>query len=248
MVENIINKDMLLLFLILLTLTCKKTKIEGPAIRFKNEVYNFGEVRKGEIVSHTFSYYNPGSDTLVLENVNPSCPSCTNVEEYDKIIAPGRRGNIRITYKASGIPRFVDHKIYITTNIPARERIILTLNGNIVGEEKIDTIVVLPQPLDFGRIEPTDSIRESSVRVKNFFEKELFITDIIPPNKKTEISVETAREGEEYIINIRLHSPYKKGENREIITLETNLEEKPEILVPYIYSFNPEELLKDNNK
>lgn len=167
MVKNIINKDMLLLFLILLTLTCKKTKIEGPAIRFESEVYNFGEVKKGETLSHTFSYFNPGSDTLVLKNVHPSCPSCTNIEEYDKIIAPGGKGKMRVTYKAAGIPRFVDHKIYITTNIPDTERIILMLNGNIVGEEKIDTIVVVPQPLNFGRIEIRDSIRESKVRVKN---------------------------------------------------------------------------------
>jgi hypothetical protein len=241
MVNNIINKDMLLLLVILLTLTCKKTKIEGPAIRFKNEVYNFGEVKQEGTVSHTFSYYNPGSDTLVLENVNTSCPSCTIVEEYDKIIAPGRKGKMRITYKASGIPRFVDHKIYITTNILDGARIILTLNGNITEEEKIDTIQVLPDLLDFGRLEATDSIRDCSVRLYNFFEKPLFITDITTSNKKTEVWVEATRESKEYIIYIRLHSPFKKGENRETITLKTNLEEQPEILVPYVYSFNPEE-------
>jgi hypothetical protein len=241
MVNNIINKDMLLLLVILLTLTCKKTKIEGPAIRFKNEVFNFGKVRNGKIVSHTFSYYNYGSDTLVLENVNPSCPSCTIVEEYDKIIAPGGRGNIRIIYKASGMPRFVNHKIYITTNIPDGDRIILSLNGNIVGVERTDTIVVVPDPLDFGRLEATDSIRDCSVRLYNFFKKPLFITDITPQNKKTDVWLEATRESKEYIIYIRLHSPFKKGENRETITLKTNLEEQPEILVPYVYSFNPEE-------
>lgn len=239
MVKYMINKDIFLLFLILLTLTCGK-KIEGPAIRFKNEVYNFGELKQGGTVSHTFSYFNPGSDTLVLENVHPSCPSCTHIEEYDKIIAPGGRGKMRITYKAAGISRFVDHKIYITTNISDTARIILTLNGNITEEEKIDTTQVVPDLLNFGRLEATDSIRDCSVRVKSFFEKPLFITDIIPQNKKTEAWVETTSEGKEYIINIRLHSPFKKGENREIITLKTNLEEQPEILVPYVYSFNPE--------
>ena len=239
MAKRIVDKDILLFFLMLLTLTCKKTKIEGPAIRFESEVYNFGKIEKGEIVSHTFSYYNPGSDTLVLKKVNPSCPSCTHVEEYDKIIVPRGKGKMRITYKASGIPRFVDHKIYITTNVPNTERIILMLNGNIIESEvKINTIEVVPNPLDFGRLEPTDSIRESKVRVKNFFEEALYITDVIPQNKKTEILVGIAQEGKEYIITVRLHSPFKKGENRETITLKTNLEERPEILVPYVYSFD----------
>jgi hypothetical protein len=203
MVKYTINKGMSLLFLTLLTLTCGKEKIEGPAIRFENEVsdfgdvkevYNFGEVKNGGTVSHTFSYYNPGSDTLVLKNVHSTCASCTIVEEYDKIIVPGGKGKIRVTYKAKGATRPVHQKIYITTNIPDGDRIALMLKGNLIGEEKINTIKVVPHPLNFGRIEPTDSIRESKVRVRNFFEKALFITDIIPPNDKTEISVETAVE------------------------------------------------------
>lgn len=247
MVKYIINKGTLLLFSILLTPNCGK-KIEGPAIRFDSEVYNFGNIKQGGNIYHTFSYSNPGSDTLVLENIHPSCPSCTRIKEYDKIIAPGGKGKIRVNYEAKGGPRPVDHKIYITTNIPDRARITLTLNGNITREEKIDTIQVMPNLLDFGRIETTDSIRDCSVRVYNFFEKPLLITDITPSNKKTEVWVETTAEDKEYIIHIRLHSPYKKGENRETITLKTNLEEQPEILVPYVYSFNPEERSKDNKK
>lgn len=241
MVECVIDKNIALLLLILFTLTCGKEKIEGPAIRFESEVYNFGEVKKGGIVSHTFSYFNPGSDTLILENIRSSCAPCTGIEEYDKIISPGGKGSIRVTYKAKGITRAVDHKIYITTNIPDEKRVTLRLKGKLIGKKRIDTVVVVPRPLNFGRIEIRDSIRQCKVRVKNYFKKPLFITDIIPPDKKTEVSVETVREGKEYAIIIRLHAPFKEGENRDIITLKTNLEEKPEVFVPYIYSFFPEE-------
>ena len=239
MIKYVRISIMLLFFAIFLVFNCKKAKVEGPAIQFESKVYEFGEVNKGTTVSHTFSFSNPGSDTLVLESVHPSCPSCTNIEEYDRILAPGRKGKIRATYEATGFPRFVAHKIYVTTNIPGTERIVLMLKGNIMGE--INTIEIMPKPLDFGKIAPTDSIRESKVVVKNFFEKELFITDVISPNKKTEVLVETVQKGKEYMINVRLHSPFNKGEKRETITLKTNLEEKPEILVPYVYYFNPEE-------
>jgi len=250
MVKHIINKGLSLFFLTLLALTCGKEKIEGPAIRFENEVsdfgdvkavYNFGEVKNGGTVSHTFSYFNPGSDTLILTKILPTCPSCTIVEEYDEIIAPGKKGKIRITYEAKGSTRPVHQKIFINTNIPNGDRIAIMFKGNLKGEEKADTIKVVPHPLDFGRLETTDSIRDCSVRVKNFFEKPLFITDITPPDKKTEVWAEPAVEGREYIIHIRLHSPYKKGETRETITLKTNIEEQPEITVSYVYSFNPDE-------
>lgn len=239
MIRDVINKRVLFLFMVLFSLTCKKAKIEGPAIRFENHVYDFGEVKKGINISHTFSFSNPGSDTLVLKSVRPSCPSCTNIEEYDKIIVPGGKGKIRVTYKAGGFPRHVEHKIYVDANIKKTDRIVLKLKGDIMGE--INTIEVMPEPLDFGRIAATDSIRASKVIVKNFFEKSLFINDIISPDESTEILVETVVEGKEYLISIKLYSPFKKGENRGTVTLKTNLEERPEILVPYVYSYNPKE-------
>lgn len=250
MAKHIIDKGLSLFFLTLLALTCRKEKIEGPAIRFDNEVtgfgdvkavYNFGEINNGETLSHTFSYFNPGSDTLVLRNVHSTCPSCTIIENYDKIIAPGGKGKIRVTYKAKGASRPVHQKTYITTNIPEGNRIALMLKGTLIGEKRTDTIKVVPYPLNFGRIEPTDSFRESKVRVKNYFTKALSVTDIIASNNRTEVSVETALEGKEYIIVVRLHPPFKKGENRETITLKTNIEEQPEITVTYVYSFNPDE-------
>jgi hypothetical protein len=248
MIEYIKISMALLFFAIFLMFNCKEVKVKGPSIRFESKVYEFGEAKRGDTISHTFSFFNTGSDTLILENVHPSCPSCTNIDEYDKIIAPGGKGKISVTYKVGVSSRYVEHKIYIKTNIPDGDRIILTLNGNILGEKRFDTIVVIPETLNFGRMEPTDSIRVSKVRVKNYFENPLYITGFIPPNEKTEVSVETVQRGKQYIINIRLHSPFKEGENRETITLETNLKEKPEILVPYIYSFHPEEWLKDHNK
>jgi hypothetical protein len=136
MFNNMRKVAIFFLFSLVFIQSCKKERIEGPAIRFESDIYNFGEAKLGEVISHTFPFFNPGSDTLVLESVRPSCPSCTNIDEYDEKVVPGGKGKIRITYKVAGIPRYADHKVYVETNIPdTTAKVTLTITGNIIEKE-----------------------------------------------------------------------------------------------------------------
>ena len=135
MFNNMRKVTILFLFTLLFIQSFKNEKIQGPAIRFESDTCNFGEAPRGKILSATFSFFNPGSDTLVLESVRPSCPSCTNIDEYDKRVAPGGRGEVLITYKVDGIPRYIEHKVYITTNIPDAKDITLVISGHLVKGE-----------------------------------------------------------------------------------------------------------------
>jgi hypothetical protein len=135
MIKSVRDVVIFFLFILLCIQSCKNERIKGPAIRFESDTCNFGEAPRGKILSSTFLFFNPGSDTLVLESVRPSCSSCTNIDEYDKRVAPGGRGKIRITYKVAGIPRYIEHKVYVTTNIPDAKDIILVISGQLVKSE-----------------------------------------------------------------------------------------------------------------
>jgi thiol-disulfide isomerase/thioredoxin len=242
---------MVILFfcLILCIQSCNNEKIKRPAVRFENEIYNFGEVEKGEILSHTFLFFNPGADTLVLESVRPSCTSCTAIGEYDKKVLPGRTGKIQVTFKTASFRGYVNHKIYVRTNIPDRDNVVLTITGNVAGKaEAPTTLEVIPQPLMFGEINKGDTLLDGKVRIRSFFEKPLLITGIIPPDERTEVIVDVLNEGKEYVINIKVHSPFKRGTNGEVITLKTNLEEWGEIVIPYVYSYNLQKGIKQRIK
>lgn len=237
MFKRISKKIILILFAILCIQNCSDERIQGPAIRFESDTWNFGEIKKGAIISYTFSFFNPGSDTLVLESVRPSCSSCTIIDAYDKKVTPGESGKIRITYKVKGSTQHVDSKVYVDTNVPDAQTIILTVTGNIV--ETPAKVQVIPRMLMFGEINRRDALVSGTVRLQSSFDGVLSITDVIPPDEKTEVKVDTVEESKEYIINIAVRSPFKKGKHGEEVTLKTNLKENPVIIVPYVYSFNP---------
>lgn len=246
MVRIIRNFGIFFLFALLCIQSCKNERIEGPAIRFESDTCNFGEAKKGEVITHTFSFFNPGSDTLALESVRPSCPSCTHIEKYDKRVVPGGRGEIRVTYKAAGIPRYADHKVYVETNIPdTTAKVTLTIMGKIVAEAEIPAgLEVTPYPLIFGDVDMGDTLLRGTVKIRSLLDKEFLITDVIPPNEKSEINIDVVAEGKEYVIDVAIQPSFKNDDNGKEITLRTNLEDSPIIIIPYAYTFNPPESFK----
>ena len=68
-------------------------------IVFDKESHDFGNVKKGATVEHTFRFTNIGKEKLVVEFASGSC-GCT-VPDYPKNpIAPGEMGEIKVVYTA----------------------------------------------------------------------------------------------------------------------------------------------------
>lgn len=249
MVKYIGNKVILFFFVVLFIQSCKNERIKGPAILFESDTCYFGEIKNEEVIYLTASFFNPGSDTLVLESVRSSCSSCTKIDEYDARVTPGGSGKIHMTYKAKTdyFPLYVINMVYVKTNISDKPDITLIVTGRVV--ETPAEIQVIPRALMFGAIDRKDTLLTGTVRLRSHFDEALIISDIIPPNEKTKIKVTMLEEGKDYIIDVAVHSPFKKGEIGEEMTLKTNLKERPVIVVPYVYSFNPpkvfEQIIKD---
>jgi peptidoglycan-associated lipoprotein len=73
--------------------------LKTTKIAFEQEVYDFGNVKKGETVEHIFKFKNTGKEKLVVEFASGSC-GCT-VPNYSKnAIAPGETGEIKVVYTA----------------------------------------------------------------------------------------------------------------------------------------------------
>ena len=71
------------------------------AITFEKTEFDFGSVLQGEVVTCSFRFSNTGNAPLLISEVGTSC-GCT-VGEYPKEpIAPGKTGQIKITYDSKG--------------------------------------------------------------------------------------------------------------------------------------------------
>ncbi|MEJ8757636.1 DUF1573 domain-containing protein [Pontibacter sp. H259] len=73
----------------------------GPVMSFKETVYDFGTVKQGEVINHTFTFTNTGKEPLVIENASASC-GCTVPEWTKTPIAPGKTGEIKVQFNSTG--------------------------------------------------------------------------------------------------------------------------------------------------
>ena len=73
----------------------------GPVMSFKETVYDFGTVKQGEVVNHTFTFTNTGKEPLIIENASASC-GCTVPEWTKTPIAPGQTGDIKVQFNSTG--------------------------------------------------------------------------------------------------------------------------------------------------
>lgn len=74
-----------------------------PEITFEEEIHDFGTVREGEKLVHTFIFRNTGKENLLVKNVTSSC-GCTVAKWTRNELYPEGRGEIEITFDTSGKP------------------------------------------------------------------------------------------------------------------------------------------------
>lgn len=127
----------------------------GPKAVAVEAIKDVGFVPKGEMASHEFELRNDGQAPLEVLEVRTSC-GCT-VAEFDRVIAPGQTGKVRVTLDTSTFSGPVSKGVTAFTNDPATPSIELTIRANVEpfikvkpgyarfitvqGEEKEGTIV-----------------------------------------------------------------------------------------------------------
>jgi len=102
----------------------------GPKIQFDQAVYDFGKVRAGEPVKHTFVFTNVGTETLFLTNVQPSC-GCTTASEWSRQVEPGKTGTIPIQFNSANYGGSVLKTVTVTSNDKGQPSVGLQVKGTV---------------------------------------------------------------------------------------------------------------------
>jgi hypothetical protein len=99
-------------------------------LQFADTVFNFGKIKSGEIVTHTFVYKNTGNSPVLISDANTSC-GCTVPEYKKEPIAVGEDGEIKIKFNSEGKHGMVSKSVYLKTNAnPAIQGLII--QGEII--------------------------------------------------------------------------------------------------------------------
>jgi hypothetical protein len=74
---------------------------DGPTITFTEAKHDFGDIRQGDKVEHTFEFENTGTEPLIISNVQVTC-GCTASKWPREPIPPGQASSITITFNSAG--------------------------------------------------------------------------------------------------------------------------------------------------
>lgn len=103
---------------------------EALIVAIDTVVYDFGEVNEAdEPVVHTFKIKNDGEAALVITKVVASC-GCTTPEWTKEPIAPGKTGEIKVSYDTRNRPGPFTKTISVYSNGKVGS-FILTIKGKV---------------------------------------------------------------------------------------------------------------------
>ena len=92
---------------------------------FEEITFDFGSVREGTLVEHTFNFTNTGKKPLLISNARSTC-GCTVPEWPREPIMPGKGGQINVRFNTENKSKDQVKPITITANTyPATNKVYL---------------------------------------------------------------------------------------------------------------------------
>lgn len=129
-----------------------KEKVAGPAFSFPEVTYNFGKIKQGDVVEHTFKFKNTGTAPLIISNIGVSC-GCTTPDWSKDPIAPGKTGTITAKFNSTGKMGQQSKELTIESNAVAPGKLYL------VGEV-LDPSAPMPEA-------PKEAAADAKVKAKD---------------------------------------------------------------------------------
>jgi hypothetical protein len=109
----------------------EKDKEKAPKIVFEKEIYNYGQVKTGEMVEYDFLFRNEGKEPLKLLKVRPSC-GCTGTIAEETVLKSGKGSKINVKFNTAGRSGQQHHNITIHTNDPEKPVVVIYIQGEVI--------------------------------------------------------------------------------------------------------------------
>lgn len=198
--------------------------VSGPKIQFAAPIYNFGKVKSGDLVKHTFVFTNVGGATLVVSNVQASC-GCTTAGEWTRQVEPGTTGSIPIQFNSANFGGQVGKAITVTCNDTNQPSVVLQVTGQVW--KPID---VTPQ---FAMLNMTSETASNATVVRIVNNEEALLTLSAPESSNPAFRAEltTNQAGKEFQLIVKTVAPLPVGQAQGQITLKTSSTNVPVINV-----------------
>ncbi|MEK7257790.1 MAG: DUF1573 domain-containing protein [Bacteroidota bacterium] len=92
---------------------------------FEEAIFDFGEVKEGTVVKHSFKFTNTGKVPLIINNAHSTC-GCTVPKWPKDAVAPGESGEITVAFNTQSRQDFQEKPVTITANTyPSNSKVFL---------------------------------------------------------------------------------------------------------------------------
>lgn len=94
-----------------------EVKPEGPlpVAQYSETDWDFGTIKEGDKVSHTYRVVNTGEAPLIIQDVKPTC-GCTAPDWTKTPIPPGGEGFVKAEFDSQGKPNMQNKFVTVTAN------------------------------------------------------------------------------------------------------------------------------------
>lgn len=195
--------------------------------------FNLGKIyRKDEFTSRDFQILNGGSKAITFTGKVVS-PSYIKVDVTPKVLAPGAKGNVKVSYngKLKNAYGFQSDNIEIHTDdelSPVKSFSVYATLEDYFDPLKPEDLAKAPQlrlgmtSLDFGTVSPTGATRE--ITVSNTGKKELSIRSLQGNCTCVTASATkpTLKPGESSTIKLNFKPQDRKGTQQKAVTIYSN--------------------------
>jgi hypothetical protein len=138
-----------------------QTKVAGPQIQFEEMKYDFGSIKQGDIVDHTFKFKNVGTQPLVISNIGVSC-GCTTPDWTKEPVMPGKTGTISAKFNSAGKMGMQNKVLTIESN-SAGGNAMVSLVGDVKDSASADASAVAPAAVSPSEMDAKDGKQKTKV-------------------------------------------------------------------------------------
>jgi ABC-type molybdate transport system substrate-binding protein len=116
--------------------TAATTAPSGPttSIKFTEDVYDWGKIKQGETVEHTFKFTNTGEHDLVISDAKGSC-GCTIPYYPKEPVAPGQTAEMKVSFNSTGKEGPQQKSVTVTANTDPPQTVI-NIKSEVIVEKK----------------------------------------------------------------------------------------------------------------
>ena len=109
-------------------------ELSGPNIQFDSEKYDFGSIKEGTVVTHTFTFKNTGDQPLIINKVPPQCYCLVSSFSKDPI-PTGGEGTITVKFTSKGRPQGSTIKSFLVYSNAINQPHTIYLKGTILPKK-----------------------------------------------------------------------------------------------------------------